>query len=139
MTIQTKFDSEATTSSKQFVSQLKLGTVVDDCFAVKFKKPPVAYRGGKAGKWFTVQVADKTGEIPLKYWGTDNNKTQKIFDEIDSGSVVFVKGRVSEYNGNLDISVNAYEGVVEPTTDFNLADMVTTSNREIKIMVGELF
>jgi 3'-5' exoribonuclease len=46
---------------------------------------------------------------------------------------------VSEYNGNLDISVNAYEGVVEPTIDFNLADMVTTSNREIKIMVGELF
>ena len=138
MTIQTKFDSEATTSSKQFVSQLKLGTGVEDCFAVKFKKPPVAYRGGKAGLWFALQVADKTGEIPLKYWGTDNNKTQKIFDEIDSGSVVFVKGKVTEYNGNLEIAVDAYEGVVEPTNDFDLADLVTTSMREIKTMIDEL-
>ena len=138
MTIQTKFESEATTSSKQFVSQLKLGTVVEDCFAVKFKKPPVAYRGGKAGKWFTVQVADKTGEIPLKYWGTDNNKTQKIFDEIDSGSVVFVKGKVTEYNGNLEIAVDAHEGVVEPQPIFDLTDFVTTSKREIKPMIDEL-
>jgi len=135
---QSEFNAGDSTPSRQFVSQLKSGTTVEDCFAVKFKKPPVAYRTGKPGSWFTVQIADKSGEIPLKYWGKDNNKTEKIFAEIDSGSVVFVKGRVTEYNGSLEISVDAHEGVVEPTTNFNLADLVATSLHEIKDLVDEL-
>ena len=136
---QSEFNAGDSTPSRQFVSQLKSGTTVEDCFAVKFKKPPVAYRTGKPGSWFTVQIADKSGEIPLKYWGKDNNKTEKIFAEIDSGSVVFVKGRVTEYNGSLEISVDAHEGVVKPTTNFNLADLVATSLHEIKDLVDELF
>ncbi len=56
---------------KQFVGKFsKDGEEVDSQFAVKYKKPPVAYKGAdKTGKWFEVRLSDNTGEITAKYWG----------------------------------------------------------------------
>src|SRR5512136_3323851 len=65
----------------QFVKDLKDGDEVDSLFSVKFKKPPRQYA---KGIMFEVRIADRTGEISVKYWGgkaeTEVRKAYEAFD-----------------------------------------------------------
>ncbi|MCD5409254.1 MAG: hypothetical protein LRZ87_00575, partial [Methanocellales archaeon] len=56
-------------SKNQFIKDIKKGDVIDDSFAVKYKKPPKEYT---SGFWFEFRVSDKTGEMTAKYWGDRN-------------------------------------------------------------------
>ncbi len=100
---------------KQSVSSFpKNGDDVDDKFAVKFKKPPVAYKGaGKTGKWFELRVSDSTGEMTVKYWGRNDQETERLYGSIQKGDVVHVSGTVQEYppdSNNFSFSVDPSKG-----------------------------
>jgi 3'-5' exoribonuclease len=95
-------------ASKQIVSGLKPGDRVDSYFSVNYKKPVVDY---KYGSMFEFRVADRSGQITVKYWGgSDKAAVEKLHDSFDREEVVRVKGEVAEYRGLLEISINDKNG-----------------------------
>lgn len=130
---------------KQFANSFsRNGESVDDKFAVKFKKPPVAYKGAdKAGKWFELRLSDRTGEITAKYWGRNDQETDRIYGSIDRGDVVHVKGIVQEYppgSKSFSLSVDPSKGELRKCgkDEYDSGDFVATSAKDPGKMVKEL-
>lgn len=93
---------------KQLVSELKPGDAVDSYFSVSYKKPVQDY---KYGAMFEFRVADRTGQITVKYWGgQDRTAVERVHDSFDREDVVQVRGEVVEYKGQLEISVSEKDG-----------------------------
>lgn len=112
---------------------------IEDVFAVKFKKPPLAYRTGKEGLWFSFQAADRTGEMTARFWGRDERETNAVYSSFGKGDVVIVKGAVKEFNGTLQISVEPESGgSVKKASTYETGDFVPSSERSIEEMVLEL-
>ncbi len=130
---------------KQYVSALtQQGEKVDDRFAVKFKKPPVAYKGGgKQGKWFELRLADRTGEITAKFWGRDDQETDRLYNSISRGRVVHVAGEVQEFppgSGKMSISIDASKGSLGKCqeSEYDLSDFVATTKKNPAAMMDEI-
>jgi len=96
---------------EQFIEQLNSGDVVNDLFAVKLKNPPRTY---KKGTMFDFVATDKTGDIPVKFWGGDNKeRVRRLYESFKIGDVIQIrKGNVELYNDQLQISVNETSGGV---------------------------
>ena len=95
-------------ASKQLISELKPGDKVDSYFSVNYKKPVSDY---KYGSMFEFRVADRSGQITVKYWGgQDKAGVQTVFGSFDREQVVRVKGEVGEYKGQLEVSVSEKNG-----------------------------
>ncbi len=93
---------------KQLVSELKPGEKVDSYFSVNYKKPVQDY---KYGAMFEFRVADKSGQVTVKYWGgQDKEAVGRVHDSFDREDVVRVTGEVGEYKGQLDVSVSEKNG-----------------------------
>lgn len=122
------------------IRELKSGGTVDDLFAVRFKKPVTAYKNGFT---FQLWISDPGGDIALKYWGDkDEKKVKALMDTIEKGSVVHVKGRVSEFKDSLEIHVNPTSGdsvMVLKEGDFELADFVASTTEDVEVMRSQLF
>ncbi len=94
---------------EQYIENIREGDVVNDFFAVKIKKPPRPY---KRGTWFDLVVADKTGEINVKFWGGDNkDRVKRLYDSFKVGDVIQVRlGNVEIYEEKPQISINETSG-----------------------------
>jgi 3'-5' exoribonuclease len=130
---------------KQYVSSFSHdGERVDDKFAVKFKKPPVAYRGrDKPGKWFELRLSDRTGEITAKYWGRSDKQTDELYGTMSKGDVVHVAGEIHEYpKGSrlYSVSIDAAKGKLRKCQpgEFDVADYVAATKHDVKAMVSEI-
>ncbi len=130
---------------KQFVNSLtKNGEQVDDTFAVKFKKPPVAYKGAdKKGKWFELRLSDRTGEISAKYWGRDDHQTDRAYANIDRGDIVHVTGMVQEFpqgSGNFSFSVDPMKGGIRKCEqgEYAAEDFVAKSSKDTGQMLEDV-
>ncbi len=128
----------------KFAADLKKdGEMVQSQFAVKFKKPPVEYKGGKQGKWFEIRLSDKTGEITAKYWGRDTTKTDELYKSFSSGDVVFLSGEVSEYpkgSSIFSISIDAEKGALRKcsASEYDHSDFLAQTSKNIEGMLEEL-
>ena len=126
----------------QYISDcLKDGIEIKSEFAIKFKKPPVDYKG-KPGKWFELRLADKTGEITAKYWGIDTTKTEELYDSLSARDVVFVSGKTQEYpieSNIFSISVDGTEGNLRKCKkdEYMPEDFIATTTKDIKNMLEE--
>ena len=122
---------------KQFINNLEDGTILHDIFAVKYKKPPVEYKG-KEGEWFEIRLADKTGEITAKYWGDDTTETEKIFRSFEKNEVISIQGRVSTYGEQLQVSIEA--GGIRRCLpgEYSLTDFVASTEKDIEEMFHEV-
>jgi 3'-5' exoribonuclease len=122
---------------KQFINDMADGAIVHDLFAVKYKKPPVEYKG-KEGEWFEIRLADKTGEITAKYWGDDTEKTEKIFHSFEKNEVISIQGRVTTYGEQLQLSIEA--GGIRRCLpgEYLLTDFVASTDRNIEEMFHEV-
>ena len=122
------------------INELKAGGTVDDLFAVRFKKPVAPYKNGFT---FQMWVSDAGGDMALKYWGEKDEKGVKaLFDTIAKGSVVHVKGKVTEYNNALEMHVNPSSGdfvTVLKEGEFEVADFVATTTEDVEMMRSQLF
>jgi len=95
-------------ASKQTVSELKPGDRIDSYFSVNYKKPVVDY---KYGSMFEFRVADRSGQITVKYWGgLDKAAVERLHDSFDREDVVGIKGEVAEYRGLLEVSISEKNG-----------------------------
>ncbi|MEF8833172.1 MAG: hypothetical protein V5A66_06635, partial [Candidatus Thermoplasmatota archaeon] len=69
-----------------YVEDLMEGEEVNDRFAIKEKTPPKEYA---KGWYFRLVVGDKTGKIPVVYWGGHEEKfVRKLYENLDLGDVV---------------------------------------------------
>jgi len=130
---------------QQYVNSFsQKGEHVDDRFAVKFKKPPVPYRGrDKTGKWFELRLADKTGEITAKYWGRNDRQTDELYKTIAKGDVVHAVGEIHEYPPSsklFSISIDAMKGSLKKchAGEYDSGDFVATTQKDIGNMMQEM-
>ena len=116
------------------IINLKPETIVEDIFVVKFKKPIDKYsRGWK----FEIRLGDKSGEINAKFWGSeDKSEVEKMYNSIQKDSVVLIRGKVSQYKSQNEISIYSIKVLKEGEyPDFVF---VGRSKRGIEEMYNEL-
>jgi len=90
-----------------YVEDLVVGDEVNDRFAIKEKMPPKEYT---KGWFFKLMIGDKTGKIPLVYWGGAEERTVRSrYEGLQVGDVIEVRGIVSSYKGEEQISINEKE------------------------------
>jgi len=128
---------------KQNISSFsRNGEVVDDKFAVKFKKPPAEYKGAdKKGKWFELRLSDSTGEMTAKYWGRESHETDIIYESIGKGDVVHARGTVQEYpagSRKFSISIDASKGELRKCEagEYKVEDFVAKTDKDVNQMVS---
>jgi len=110
---------------EQFVENLREGDVVNDLFAVKLKNAPRSY---KRGTWFSLTVADKTGELDVKFWGGDNkDRVKRLFDSFKVGDVIQIRlGNVEIYEEKPQISINEHAGGLRKCSpnEYDVSDFI---------------
>lgn len=114
---------------KIMISELKEGMVVDSTFLLKEKISGT----GKTGKdYLTLVIGDKTGDTDAKVW--DNAK------EIDSiiavNNIVQIRGRVNNYKGRLQISIDEIRWIDKSSVE--ISDYLMTSPYSTEEMLDKL-
>jgi len=85
---------------KQYINELKPGDKVESVFALA-KKQLIPFKDPSKGKFMSLTLGDKTGQIDAKLWDGAEEAAAAITEE----SLVKVAGLVSEYRGNCQITV----------------------------------
>ena len=121
----------------QTITGLKKDQIVNDFFFVKFKKPVEKYKNGYK---FELKIGDSSGEMMMKYWGEDNEQNvKKVYDSIKQDDVIFINGKVNEWNERLEIALNKDNTIkVCSPEQYNLSDFIKTSEKNIEEMFKEL-
>lgn len=120
----------------QFISDLKEGDSVNSAFSVKYKHPPESYKNGFR---FEVGLADRTGEIELKYWGgADKEKVEALYKEFKVDDVVEVSGKVSAFKGVAEIHINEGAGSIRKIAEFDIGDFVEKSAEDSEKLAAEM-
>jgi len=107
---------------KTFVAELVARQTVDSTFAVK-RKSLSPFRN-KPGEYLTLLLADRTGEVAGRVW--DN--VPEIASAFEVGDVVRVRGRVDEYQGQLQLILQQVEK--QSLDEVDPADYVRRSDRD---------
>lgn len=91
-----------------YISDIADGDRIDDLFLVLRRE---VRRRKDGSPYIFAIVADRTGTAPCNVWGTGGSgeTVPEICTGVQVGNVVRIAGRVSPFNGSLQISVN--EGV----------------------------
>lgn len=123
----------------QFICDLKLSSDVNDVFAVKFKG---AMREYVKGWSFDFTVADKTGDMKIKYWGgKDRDSVSGVYQCFDVDDLVFVAGRVSSFRDQLEIHMN--EELQHTITkcdrmEYDLSDFLPKTEKDVEGLLDYL-
>ncbi len=111
------------------VSELKDGMIVDSTFLIKSK----TYGTGKTGKdYLTLIVGDKSGDMDARVW----DHAKDIDSMIDVSNIVQIRGRVNNYKGKLQISIDEIRWIDK--TAVEMADYLMTAARPADEMLNEL-
>jgi len=124
----------------QFISDLKTGVSVNDLFAVCEKRAPRPY-SDKPGLYFGLLVCDKTGSIPVRFWGReDQSATMNVFDSFLEGDVIEVRrGIVKKYQDQIQISIQQDEGELVRSDNFDGRDFIgSLETQKIEFLFSRL-
>lgn len=121
----------------KFVKEMAPGDAVDTYFLVSFKESPRPY-SNKPGYWFKIRVSDKTGTVPVMFWGKDEESVRELFGSFDIRDVVSVQGTASMYREQLQVSVNQGEGRIQKITEFDPADLLPVTDKDRDEMKSRL-
>ncbi len=122
-----------------YVESLVEGEDITEKFAVKDKDPVKEYSNG----WFfKLMLGDRTGKISLVYWGgTDRSEVEALHESLEQGDVVEVKGIVSSYKGNPQITINEedFHSINKVNEDgYRVEDYIPETEEDIDQMLEEL-
>jgi len=95
-----------------FIAELSPGDDVDDLFAIR----KVDLREYSGGKMIILELVDRSGRLNGVIW----NGSSEIMKSLRPGEVCRVKGSVSTYKGENQITVET----VEPVTEYNPEDFL---------------
>jgi 3'-5' exoribonuclease len=123
---------------KVFIKDLREGDQVYGTFAVRRKEPPRDYRN-KTGKYFIMEVGDRTGDMVLKFWGgSAPDLTLDVYRGLEPGDVVLITGTVAEdkFEDRLVILVDEGANVIRPvTSDFRPEDYLPSSDMDLEALM----
>ena len=122
---------------KQFVDQLKTGDTINDLFAINRLDEILKYKS-KSGSWFPFTIGDKTGTITAKFWGDTEEGTQAVHSFFSDAKVVRIVGKIEEYNDEKYISMNQAGNVLEKLEDYDSADYMRKTDKDIHQMIDKL-
>lgn len=109
----------------------------EDVFAVRFKKEIKQTKNGKY--FFELKIQDSFGDSMLKYWGQEDlTKIEEIYAPIEEDTIIYAKGRVNEYNGKLDFSVNEGSLKILQEDEYDLSDFIRKTEKNTDEMFVEL-
>ena len=121
--------------TKQFISELKKYDSVESHFAVMTKGPVTEYKNGYS---FTLRISDRTGEIDLKYWGgRDEEEVNLVYRSFSKQDIVQVSGKVGEFRGELQISVNPPPPISKLDV-YDIGDLLRATTKNIEEMKTRL-
>ncbi len=102
---------------EKFVRDLEDGERVTITLAVVKKYGLRQYRS-KFGKYFVLEAGDRTGRVLVKYWGTDEDFTERLYNEIREGDVIRVSGEYTSRGGGT-IEVDGDRGELVKVYDYD--------------------
>jgi 3'-5' exoribonuclease len=112
--------------SRIFVNELQPGAQIDDqVFRVASKDLRTTTQGAL---YIHAILADRTGQVPGRLW----QATQGIFDGIQEGGFIRVKGRTENYKGNLQFIIDALRPV-DPK-GINIEDFLPRTSKDVEKM-----
>lgn len=122
-------------TKSKYIKDLKQNDSIYDAFAVSEKKPIMQYTKGYR---FELKLSDATGTIMYKYWGGQaEQNVRKLHDSINSNDIVLLDGKVSSYNGTLEISANETNKntiKVLGDQDYDITDFLRKTDKDIDSM-----
>ena len=125
----------------QYVKDLREGQAVDDYFAISSKDNLRRYNS-KDGLWFSFDISDKTGTIPVKFWGGPNEKSVKeLFSSFKVNDAVSIKGgdlTLSNYSGKLEVHLNEDSCEIKKEENFEYSELVACTTKDIPEMISKL-
>ncbi|MCK5114406.1 MAG: HD domain-containing protein [Phycisphaerae bacterium] len=111
-----------------FVSDISNGMTVDQVFVVRSKE----LRTTKAGGLFiSFELGDSSGGIPAKLW----QASEAVFNGIEAEGFLQVKGRVEDYRGTLQLSIDSCRPY--PKDKVNMSEFLPVSPYDIEEMWTE--
>lgn len=120
----------------QLIKNLNNEDLVNDIFVVRSKKNIVGYSNETKFR-FELRIADSSGEIDLKYWGSSNEQeVQNLHSMLKEDSVIHVVGRINEFNNILEISTSQIKVLNE--IEFDPSSFVEKTNKNIEDMFQRL-
>lgn len=131
---------------RQYISDIRSlpdGTPVRGRFAVRGKEAVREYRA-REGRFFSLQLSDRTGAITMKYWGGPNPRTvMELYSSIEPGDVVMLTGTVSMDTFEQAPVITVNEGTqllkkVESVPPEELAEYLPSTKRDRGAMLEEL-
>jgi 3'-5' exoribonuclease len=119
------------------ISEYKANDSFSDVFVVRFTKE---LKQTSRGSWyFEIKIQDANGDGMMKYWGSENKENvESVYNSIKPDSIIFCEGRVSEYNGKIDFSVNDGKLIVLKEDEYNISDFIRISERDPEEMFSIL-
>lgn len=117
--------------AKQFINQLKEGDLINSHFKVN-KKKLVDFKT-KPGQYLHLLLSDKTGDIVAKVW-EDVESYASTFEEDD---VIHLKGKVEDYQGNLQLVVSSLRKRLEEEIDWG--DFLPRSEKDQEEMLQQIW
>ena len=101
----------------KYLSELVDGENVVLHLAVRKKFGIREYRA-KFGKYFVIEAGDKTGNAIIKYWGNDDRLTERLYNDINEGDVIELRGTYQK-DSQLTISVDAEYDYIKKIENFD--------------------
>ncbi len=115
---------------KPLVTSLNVGDKVATLFVIR--QIALAPFRNKPGKYLTLTLGDRSGEIPARMW--DN--AEPVAAQVKVGQVIAVKGHVDEYQGQPQIIVQGLRPA--EADEYDVQDFVATSPRSGEAMLEQL-
>lgn len=126
------------TMKQVFVSEVNPGDDIDSYFLVESQGMPRAYSNGKPGAWFRLEVSDKTGSMPVVFWGKDDGSVRELCSSFGVQDVVRVRGTATMYRDSIQISINQGYGFLEKIDEYDSTDLLPTSDLNIDDLKSHL-
>jgi 3'-5' exoribonuclease len=105
-----------------FLRDCQPGDVVEDVYIVTGKQLSAT----STGKFFIKTFcSDRSGQITARVW----NATRDIFNAMPDGGFLRLRGRVENYQNNLQLIIEQMNAAKEGT--FDLADLMPQTTRDV--------
>lgn len=117
---------------KTYVSDLKVNCEVESYFLLV--DVPQVRVSKKDEQYLVFKLVDKTGEVDARMWQVSKD----LEPETLAGSIVKIRGSVSEWSGQLQVSVSKMRKIAEETDEVDIADFFERSERDPEDMFDEL-
>lgn len=115
---------------EKYLSACQAGDVIDDVVVVTNAQLAASSNGKFYIKAF---ISDRSAQLTARMW----NATRETFSVMPDNAFVRIKGRVENYQNNLQVIIEDF-GPAEPGT-FDIGDLLPTTTKDVDGMCQRLF